>query len=234
MSKDTIPSDWKAIRRDVLEQIQSGKWKPGDKIPREIELAAYYGCTRSTVGRALRDLATAGFLERRRKGGTVVAANPTRKAPLDVPILRDAIRSAGAEPGYRLLRAGPERTPPEIATALGLTVGAEVLHVQALYLADGVAHQIEDRWLVPAMVRGLGPDHWDTQPVDEWLLRNAPLTRAKIEIEAIALPAELAGHFDQPEQSPSLLVTRVSWRQSKPIGLLRLYHAAGQRLKTGI
>ncbi|MCC5957351.1 MAG: UTRA domain-containing protein [Natronohydrobacter sp.] len=234
MSKDTLPSDWKAIRRDVLEQIQCGQWKPGDKIPREIELAAEYGCTRSTVGRALRDLATAGFLERRRKGGTVVAANPTRKAPLDVPILRDAIRSTGAEPGYRLLQAGPERAPPEIAAALGLAAGIELFHVRALYLANGLPHQIEDRWLVPATVRGLGPDHWCTQPVDEWLLRNAPLTRARIEIEAIALPADLAHHFDQPAQSASLLVTRISWRQSKPIGLLRLYHAAGERLKTGI
>ncbi|WP_071797160.1 GntR family transcriptional regulator [Natronohydrobacter thiooxidans] len=234
MSKDTLPFDWKAIRRDVLEQIQSGQWKPGDKIPREIELAAHYDCTRSTVGRALRDLATAGFLERRRKGGTIVAANPTRKAPLEVPILREAIRAAGSEPGYRLLQAGPERAPEEIAAKLGLPPGGELLHVLALYLADGAAHQIEDRWLVPAMVRGLDPDHLRSQPVDEWLLHNAPLTRAKIEIEAIALPAGLAHHFDQPAQSPSLLVTRVSWRQSKPIGLLRLYHAAGQRLKTGI
>lgn len=234
MSKNTIPSDWKAIRRDVLEQIQSGQWKPGDKIPREIELAEQYGCTRSTVGRALRDLATAGFVERRRKGGTVVAANPTRKAPLEVPILRDAIRSAGFVPGYRLLQAGIEHAPPGISEALGLTNGVELLHVLALYLADDAPHQLEDRWLVPAMVKGLGPAHWNHRPVDEWLLRNAPLTRARIEIEATALPAELACHFGQPAQSASLLVTRVSWNRAKPIGLLRLYHASGHRLKTGI
>lgn len=234
MSKGKDPADWKRIRRDVLEHIQTGQWKPGDKIPREIELADQYGCTRSTVGRALRDLATAGFLERRRKGGTVVAANPMRKAPLEVPIIRDAIRKAGHEPGYRLLAAGPEHEAPGEAALLGLSPGAELLHVRALYLADGRPYQLEDRWLVPDMVRGLDCAHWLHAPVDEWLLRHAPLTRAQIEIEAIALTADLAGHFGQADGSPSLLVTRISWNQARPIGLLRLYHAAGMRLKTGI
>ncbi|MCH8467046.1 MAG: GntR family transcriptional regulator [Roseinatronobacter sp.] len=234
MSKDIIYPDWKAIRRDLLEHIQSGRWKPGDKIPREVELADHYGCTRSTVGRALRDLAVAGFLDRKRKGGTTVAPNPTRKAPLDVPILREAIRAAGHVPGYRLLHAGLYSAPPDVAKALGQSGTPELLHVQALYLADALPHQIEDRWLVPAMVRGLGPDHWQEQPVDEWLLSNAPLTKARIEIEAIGLPADLAPHMGQMPGSPSLLVTRISWKQARPIGLLRLYHATGHRLKTGI
>lgn len=234
MSKDILPMDWKAIRRDVLEQIQSGNWKPGDKIPREVELADHYGCTRSTVGRALRDLATAGFLERRRKGGTVVAANPVRKAQLEVPILREAIRSAGHIPEYRLLHAEFARAPDEVAQSLGLPSGSECLHVLALYLADGAPYQIEERWLVPATVRGLAPEHLEHQPADEWLLHNVPLTRAKITIEAIDLTAELAHHFGQPPESASLRITRISWKQSKPIGLLRLYHAAGYCVKTEV
>src|SRR5690606_7938577 len=104
-SPSTLPVNWQMIRADVLERIQSGEWQPGHGVPKEADLAAHYGCTRSTVGRALRDLAQAGFLERRRRGGTVVAANPVRKAPLEVPILGDAIRKAGHAHDFRVLRA---------------------------------------------------------------------------------------------------------------------------------
>ena len=234
MTKDDAVTDWKAIRRDVLANIQSGQWQPGSKIPREIELAERYGCTRSTVGRALRDLADAGFLDRKRKGGTTVAANPMRKAPLDVPILRDAITKAGHRPGYRLLHAKLQCAPADISAALAQPPGVKLLYIRALYFADDRPHQLELRWLVPEMIRGLGPDHWATSPVDEWLLCNAPLTRAQIEIESIALSDALARLFEQPSGSPSLLITRVSWKDAAPLGVLRLYHAPGHRLRTAI
>ena len=234
MSKDHAVVDWKAIRRDVLANIQSGRWQPGSKLPREIELAQHYGCTRSTVGRALRDLAEAGFLDRKRKGGTTVAANPMRKAPLDMPILRDAIASAGQRPDYRMLQAGLQDAPSEISAALGQPPGTELLHIKALYRADGHPHQLEDRWLVPAMVPGLGADHWATDPVDEWLLCHAPLTRAQIEIESVSLSEALAILFDQPPGSPALRITRISWKDENPLGILRLYHAPGYRLRTAI
>ena len=45
-------------------------------IPGEEALAREFGCARATVNRALRDLAEAGVLERRRKAGTRVALQP--------------------------------------------------------------------------------------------------------------------------------------------------------------
>jgi GntR family transcriptional regulator, histidine utilization repressor len=47
------------------------------------------GCARATVNRALRDLAEAGLLERRRKGGTRVPLTPVRKATFEIAIIRD-------------------------------------------------------------------------------------------------------------------------------------------------
>lgn len=153
-----------------------------------MELAAHYDCTRSTVGRALRDLATAGFLDRKRKGGTTVSANPVRKAPLDVPIIAEAIRKAGHVAGYQLLDAGERLPDPTLAPELGLPAGTPLLFIAAVHLADGAPHQVEHRWLLPATVQGLSRDILETTPADEWLLRNVPLTRAQITIEAVRAP----------------------------------------------
>lgn len=234
MTKPPKRADWKAIRRDVLASIQSGALKPGDLLPREVELAETYDCTRSTVGRALRDLAIAGFLERKRKGGTTVSANPVRKAPLEVPIIRAAIRGLGHVPDYRLLGFEQNVTDPAIAARLGLDPSAELVFVEALYLADGRPFQLEHRWLFPGAVRSLAQSDIQHTPIDEWLLENAPLTRATIEIEAVAPPRHVAKAMGLKAVAPSLLLTRVSWSQNSPIGLLRLYHGPEGKLRSAI
>jgi GntR family histidine utilization transcriptional repressor len=230
----TAKADWKAIRRDLLGRIQSGVWKPGDQIPREVELAAHYDCTRSTVGRALRDLATAGFLDRKRKGGTTVSPNPVRKAPLEVPIISEAIRKAGHEAGYRLLEAGERSLDPTAAAKLGLPAQSPLLFLAALYLADNAPYQVEHRWLLPMTVVGLTPSILKTTPADEWLLRNVPLTRAQIIIEAAYAPQDVSEAMQITPGTPSLLIRRTSWHSNQLIGVLHLYHAPGHRLITGI
>jgi GntR family histidine utilization transcriptional repressor len=227
-------ADWKSIRRSVLNAIQSGELKPGDYLPREVELAEKYGCTRSTVGRALRDLATAGFLERKRKGGTTVSANPVRKAPLEVPIIRAAIRASGKTPDYRLVQFDRSANAPQIAGVLGLAPDTAFVLIEAVYLADNVPFQFERRWLASAAVPKLQEGSIQSAPVDEWLLENAPLTRASIEIQAVAAPALVAEHLNVETGAPSLLVTRASWSQVQPIGVLHLYHGPDGKLRSSI
>ena len=49
----------------LREQILSGGWKPGDKLPSENELAAQFGVSRVTVRNALQRLSGLGLLETR-------------------------------------------------------------------------------------------------------------------------------------------------------------------------
>lgn len=56
----------------LRREIQSGRWRVGDRLPSEAELVRRFGHSRITVGRALRDLQTAGMVERRVGSGTFV------------------------------------------------------------------------------------------------------------------------------------------------------------------
>lgn len=53
-------------------EIQSGRWKQGDRLPSEADLVRRFGASRITVGRAVRDLQLAGLVERRAGSGTYV------------------------------------------------------------------------------------------------------------------------------------------------------------------
>lgn len=70
----TTPSDGVPKHRQVYSalasDIQSGRWKQGDRLPSEAELVKAFGVSRITVGRALRDLRLAGLIERRAGSGT--------------------------------------------------------------------------------------------------------------------------------------------------------------------
>jgi len=57
-----------ALRRE----IQSGRWRVGDRLPSEAELVRRFGHSRITIGRALRDLQNEGLVERRAGSGTYV------------------------------------------------------------------------------------------------------------------------------------------------------------------
>lgn len=56
----------------LRREIQSGRWKPEQKLPSEAQLVRRFGLSRITVGRALRDLQAAGLVQRRAGSGTFV------------------------------------------------------------------------------------------------------------------------------------------------------------------
>lgn len=63
---------YKEVRRYVLSRLNSGDWKPGQKIPPELELAKHLNVAISTVRAGIKDLAAEGLLIRRQGKGTYV------------------------------------------------------------------------------------------------------------------------------------------------------------------
>lgn len=56
----------------VHSAIMAGRYKVGQRIPSETQFSHRFGMTRATVGKALRELEVAGFLDRRPGSGTYV------------------------------------------------------------------------------------------------------------------------------------------------------------------
>lgn len=66
----------------IREQIESGLWRPGDRIPTEEDLCRLYGISRSPVRQALKELVYEGVLIRCPGVGTFVSdASPRQTSP---------------------------------------------------------------------------------------------------------------------------------------------------------
>ena len=63
---------YSSIKDDLLAKIKDGTYKEGDIIPPEVELAKSYGVSRPTIRQALQILANDGYIEKRKRRGTIV------------------------------------------------------------------------------------------------------------------------------------------------------------------
>ena len=230
----TQPVTWQTIQNEALRRIREREWKPGEMIPHEADLAAELGCARATVNRALRELAAAGFLERRRKAGTRVALNPVRKATFDIPIIRRDVEGRGAVHGYRLLERSSAPAPAPVTTKLRLPARTRLLRVSALHLADGAPFCLEARWVNPAAVPGIEAADLSAVSANEWLVRNVTLSGGGIEFFAMPADARLAAVLACEEGAALFAIDRTTWAGATPITAVRLTYAPGYRMVTAI
>lgn len=226
------PVTWQSVRAEALRRIRAREWPPGSQIPHEADLATEFGCARATVNRALRDLAEAGFLDRRRKGGTRVALTPVRKATFDIAIIRHDVEGRGQDYGYRLLSDSEERPPAAIRQALRLPQSVVMRAVRALHLADGKPFCLEQRWINPALV---GADvSFDMVSANEWLVRNLSYSGGDFSFYATPATDDLAAVLDCPSGSALFAIDRTTFLDQQPITAVTLTYAPGYRMVTQV
>jgi len=229
-----IAQTWRSVQEEVLRRIHAREWKPGDMIPNEAEIAREFGCARTTVNRALRSLAEAGLLERRRKAGTRVAAQPVAKATLEIAVIRHEVEDRGARYGYQLALRETRVAPTHISAALGVGAQDRLLHVTALHLSNDAPYALEDRWINTVHVPDALAQDFRSISANEWLLQNVPYTRGEIALAAKPASAEDARHLNCPENSALLAVNRLTWDHGQSVTAVQVLFAPGHQMRTRI
>lgn len=131
------PTLWTAIADTLRNEIASGHYGPGARLPSETRLAARFGVNRHTLRRAIAQLVDEGHLRTRRGAGAFVVQPVT-----DYPITRRVrfhrnLLAAGRMPDRRWLAIETRGADPEEGAALRLEPGAAVHACDGLSLADG-------------------------------------------------------------------------------------------------
>jgi GntR family transcriptional regulator len=121
-----------ALAEALRSRIAQGDPDIGQLLPTEHTLCETYSVSRHTVREALRLLAEAGLIARRRGAGTVVVARETRQRFAQhlggVDDLMQYARDAKLSP----LSHGVAPLDPAVARALGVNVSGEFLHVHGV------------------------------------------------------------------------------------------------------
>lgn len=198
------------LSQQLEAAIETGRLAPGSLLGNEIELAGRLGLSRPTVRQAIQSLVDKGLLVRRRGIGTQVVHSQVKR-PLELSSLYDDLEAAGQKPATRVLLNTTTEATAEVAAALGIAEGAEVVLVERLRFAHGepVAHL---RNHLPAGLLDLGTERLEETGLYR-LMRAAGITlhSARQSVGARAATAEEGERLGEPEGAPLLTMQRTTF-----------------------
>jgi len=225
-------NNWQDVRTEVLGRIRSKRWKPGELIPNEADLADEFGCARATVNRALRAVADAGLIERKRKAGTRVATTPVRTAKLRIPIIRQEIETRNQLYSYQLISSKTAVPPAAVRASMNLNTGTRALKLTALHLADRKPYVFEERWINTDAVPEFLSIDLATENANEWLVKNAPFSEGEITFSAAQAKASIAKTLGAKLNDALFVVNRTTWNDKTAITSVRLTFHEGYQMHT--
>lgn len=196
------------VRRDLEQNIQSGLWGPGQRIPSEQELCALYGCSRMTVAKAVGRLVAAGQLERNRRAGTVVRRPRLQSGVSEIVDIGHEIDSRGERYSYRCLRQRADHTRNR-------------LDILCLHLANGKPLMLEDRLINLTSVHEADHVNFEAVAPGRWLIENVGWTEARNQVSATVSDAQTSQWLQIPAGAPCLVIERETFLLEQPITRVR-------------
>ena len=136
------------VIEDIRKDIASGLYRPGEKIPSEIELGDIYRVSRITVRNAVKVLEKEGLLIKRQGKGTFVTDEAEHKAPFEnddiVRSFTKTCENNGVVPGAHLVVCERVLLPTDKAGFFGGADNGAAVCVMRVRTADGMPLMVED------------------------------------------------------------------------------------------
>lgn len=224
---------WLQIRRALAQRILNGEWRPGTRIPAELELKEHFRTSRMTVNKAIQSLAAEGMLLRRRKVGTVVAERAQDRPVFEIWNTIDVVKRSGAIYGYRLLQCEFVKDDEAKRALMQVSATTQLLSIRCVHLSDGEPFQLEERLVNVDAAPGITCHPLETVPPGPWLLAHVPWTEAEHTISACEAGPQEAEALGVKLGSACLVVERRTWNGDIPVTLARLWHPGAQHRLVG-
>lgn len=222
---------YQQIKGLILNSLRAGEWKPGELIPSEVDLAARFHVSQGTVRKAIDELAAENLLLRRQGKGTFVATHAEQQVQFRFLKLVPDSGTRGSEgPAQRdIIECKRSRASADVARALVLRNGDNVLQVRRVLSFGGSPIILEDIWLPAAPFKGLSAEQLANYQGPMYALFetefNMRMVRAEEKIRAIAATPLHEQLLKVAPGAPLLSVERVAYTyRDEPMELRRGYY----------
>ncbi len=201
-------SIWKQIERQLLRDIALQKFKAGDKLPTEQELAKRFEVNRHTVRQAMAALTETNVIRVEQGRGAFV-----QETLIDYPInsrtrFSQIISSRHRLPDKKLIESVIRKSTPVIAKHLKLKPGTQVIEILSVSEADGIPLAVSHSFLPADRFAGIVEIFRETKSLTEALKHYGidDYTRKSTKINA-ELPSRKIAVLLKQQKSRPILVT---------------------------
>jgi GntR family histidine utilization transcriptional repressor len=216
------PSLHQRILSDIKNNILSGAWPPGSRIPFEHELQARYNCSRMTVSKVMTELVSAKLIERRRKSGSFVLRPLAQSAVLEIHDMKAEVIALGLPYRHEIVLRSKRRSTREDRGRLALAAPAPVLALTCRHFAGARPFCFEERLINLAAVPEASDENFREIAPGAWLIRRAPWSAAEHKIRAIAAEGETAKALQIDRGTACLAIERRTWWAENSVTFVRL------------
>jgi GntR family transcriptional regulator len=228
MSLPANPSPLYAQVEATLEaNIADGVLPPGSQLPNEDALVERFAVSRTTIRKAIQNLTSRGLIEIRRGKGTFVTQPKITQELTELTGFVEDMLAQGRTPSARLISAEVVAANERVAQQLALTVGARVMRIQRVRLADGVAMSFDETYLPPEIGEKIVTHDLDAEPIFALLEQKygLPLVEAEYRLEAVSADPSAAEALAIDAGSPLFLIERTSYCAGmRPIDYEKLHY----------
>lgn len=195
------------IENDLFSKIQDGTYQVGQTIPTEMELAASYGVSRSTIRQALQSLASTGYLEKRKRRGTIVTRPKVDQSfAMEIRSFEDGIRLLHRNARTNVLQFRRMAAGAEIARALECDRDQQVYKLVRLRYVDDQPNVFVESYVPCAPYPGLdGYDFNQTRLYDAMEQHGRPVTHARRRLDVAKADDTTAALLDVEPGDPLFL-----------------------------
>ena len=131
-------SAWKQISDDIETSIKSNTWKPGDKLPTEMELAKAYRVNRHTIRRSVHELVEKGLVSVEQGRGMFIPDYVLNYKLAKRTRFSEVVSSHNKFPGGRALSGEVIKASKKVSEALTMPFEAKVCLLRTIRELDGV------------------------------------------------------------------------------------------------
>ena len=222
--ENEVGPKYQRLKTHIIARIKAGDWPPAYQLPSENELVNSLQVSRMTVNRALRELASEGYLTRVPGVGTFVAEIHSRSHFLEINNIADEVRERMHDYSAKVILNKRDKLNGENARRIQLPPGSYVFHSIIVHEENHIPIQVEDRYVNPQVVPGYGDVDFTRTTPTEYLLKVAPLQEVEHTVQARMPSARVRKLLKLKEDEPCLILLRRTWSHGQIASVATLYH----------
>jgi GntR family transcriptional regulator len=216
------------LEQILIGDIESGHYKPGDRLPSEHELCATFDVSRTVVRQALTELETGGWLQRRKGRGTFVAP---RKVPeylfQNLTGLYEDVAARGGVLRSDVRQLERIAAPAPVAAELEINEGDPVIVLDRLRFVDELPWVVAITYIPYELCPQLLEEDMSTQSLygvleDKYGIK---ISYGRRSVESIRAPAAVVRALGIRYGAPSLKLHSTSYDEhSRPVEHFVAHH----------